>query len=116
VNQTSVRLHNGELTLAEAVAGAEGINLSTANTEQIYVIRGVPVESEDGPRIEPRIYQLDASDATALLMADAFPMRPRDVVFVSTAEIVRWNRVMQQIAPTINAAFQIERLESGFTD
>ncbi|WP_070990087.1 polysaccharide biosynthesis/export family protein [Halofilum ochraceum] len=116
VNQTSVRMHNGELTLAEAVAGAEGINLSTANTEQIYVIRGQPVEGEDGLRIDPRIYRLDASDATALLMADAFPMRPRDVVFVSTAEVVRWNRVIEQIAPTIRSAYQIELLNRGVSD
>ena len=116
--QTTVPLHNGELTLAEAIAGADGVDLSKANTEQIYVIRGVPEDGADGqgPRIVPKIYRLDASNATALLLADAFPMHPRDVVLVSTTEIVRWNRVMQQILPTIQAGYQLRVIDRGFAN
>lgn len=116
--QSTVPLHNGELTLAEALAGADGIDLNTADTERIYVIRGVPANDEDGEttRLEPRIYRLDARDATALLLADSFPMQPRDVVYVPAPGIVRWNRVLEQIMPSVQAGYRLRVIEEGFDD
>lgn len=114
--QTSVPLHRGRLSLAEAISEAEGIDLGAADTRQVYVIRGVPRSRDDGEGTEivPEIYRLDASDAAALLLADTFPLQPRDVVWVATAEIVRWNRVMENIFPTIRAAYQLRLLDRGF--
>jgi len=82
----------GRLTLAEALADVEGIDQASASGV-FYVIRG---------RYErPTVYRLDASSADALLLAVQFPMRPADVVLVSTSELTRWNRVMSQILPTV---------------
>jgi len=114
--QSTVAMHEGELTLAEALAGAKGIDLQTADTERIYVIRGVPKAGDDGDpaELEPRIFRLDARDPTSLLLADSFPMQPRDVVFVSAPGIIRWNRVLEQIMPSIRAGYRIRAIESGF--
>ncbi len=94
----------GRMTLAEALndtppAGSgDGIDPVAGNPAQIYVIRG---------RYErPTIYKLDASSPDAMLLAVQFPLRPRDVVFVSTYELARWNRVISQILPTIQAIWQ----------
>jgi polysaccharide export outer membrane protein len=85
----------GRLTLAEAINETGGLEPSVANVGQIFVIRG----SYDAPTI----YRLDASSADALLLAAAFPLKPRDVVFVSTYQLAQWNRVINQILPTITA-------------
>jgi len=104
----------GRMTLAEALADPSGMisgtgGLSTgtvtnwfdqsfANAAKIYVIRG----SYDAPRI----FHLDASSPDAILLASQFPLQPRDVVFVSTYGLTRFNRVMTQILPTIQAVWQ----------
>lgn len=110
--QRAVMMDQGRLTLAEALADAEGLDLSTANTHGVYIIRAVPTIAPDGTpgAVEANIYQLDLHDASALVLADAFQMQPRDLVYVSSSGLVRWNRVIQQILPTITTLFQTDRL------
>jgi polysaccharide biosynthesis/export protein len=85
------------MTLAEAIGDAEGLEPAVANVAKIYVIRG--------DFNAPDIFRLDASFADALLLATMFQLQPRDVVFVSTYELTRWNRVLTQIVPTIQTLF-----------
>lgn len=89
----------GRMTLAEALVDQTGGFLpSQANVSQIFVIRG---------RYEaPSIFRLDASSPDALLLAAQFPLEPRDVVFVSTYDLTRFNRVIQQILPTVQTLWQ----------
>lgn len=101
--QAQVYIDITGLTLAEAIAQVKGFDLRTADTRGVYVIRGVP----DG---ELTVYQLDASRATAMMLADGFELQPRDVVFVSTAPLARWNRVIEQILPTVQSLWQTRQL------
>jgi polysaccharide export outer membrane protein len=90
----------GRMTLAEALVDQTGGFLAgQANVAQIFVIRG-----EYGA---PNIFRLDASSPDALLLATQFPLEPRDVVYVSTYELTRWNRVMNQILPTVEALWYV---------
>jgi len=36
------------------------------------------------------------------LLADRFPLQPRDVIFVDRAEGVRWNQIIDQVQPTVS--------------
>lgn len=84
----------GRMTLAEALVDQTGgFQPAQANVSQIFVIRG-----EYGA---PTIFRLDASSPDAILLATQFPLEPRDVVFVSTYDLTRFNRVIQQILPTV---------------
>lgn len=51
---------------------------------------------------KPKIFHLDAKSPDALLLADRFPLQPRDVIFVDRAEGIRWNQIIDQIQPTVN--------------
>ena len=92
------------------------INQVTADTDKIYVIR----ESLTSP-MEGDVYQLKAKNPNTLLLANQFNLLPGDVIFVSPANIVRWNRVISLITPQsgifttykdINATLESE-FESG---
>jgi polysaccharide export outer membrane protein len=79
-------------TLAEALADAGDVDHFTSNPHQIFVLRG-----SGG---NPEIYHLDSKTPDVLLLADRFPLRRRDVVFVDAADVVRWNRLILHILPT----------------
>jgi polysaccharide export outer membrane protein len=89
----------GRMTLAEALGESEWFDLSTANAAKIYVLRG--------NYSAPSVFHLDAESPDALLLATQFPLKPRDVVYVSTYDLTRWNRVMTQILPTIQGMWYI---------
>jgi polysaccharide export outer membrane protein len=94
-NPSSVEIINGELTLAAALGEVGGVNQNTANPSAIYVIRGSDQEN-------PQIFHLDAQFATGMLLAERFDMRAQDVVFVDTAGVSQWNRVISQLLPSVN--------------
>jgi polysaccharide biosynthesis/export protein len=92
----SVVMPRGRMTLAEALADSGGVNPFSGNSGQIYVIRGQPNSTK------PAIYHLNAKSPDALVLADQFNLRARDVVFVDAVPVVRWARVVNNILPTID--------------
>ncbi len=98
-NQTqrsrSIIMNKGRLTLTEALSEGGGINQETADAARIFVFRGGTVSGK------PEIFHLDAKSPDALLLADRFPLEPRDVIYVDRAEGIRWNQIIDQIQPTV---------------
>ena len=87
---------HGNLSLARALTEAGGILGATADARSIYVIR------QGGAASAVDVYHLDARNPTAMVMADRFPLDSRDIVYVDAGTVVRYNRVMSQLLPTIS--------------
>lgn len=96
IKPSSLPMPRGRMSLTEALADVGGTNPLTANDAQIYVIRA----KADA---KPQIFHLNARMADALILADAFDLQARDVIYVDPVPIVRWNRLIQQILPTLGA-------------
>lgn len=93
----NVRLGNERLSLTDVLARAGGINETSARPSGIFVIRGNDTDNE---RLAT-VYQLDISNASAFTLGSSFTMQPTDVVYVTTAPIARWNRVISQLLPSV---------------
>ena len=99
---SSYLMRKGRMNLAEAIGGSEGFDRSSSDPSRMYVIRGV--------QGMPVVYQLDAESPDALLLATQFQLHPQDVIYVSSTNLTRWNRVMTQILPTIQGLWQTKVL------
>lgn len=97
-------LHDGRLSLTEALGEVGGPDPWTSNPGQIYVVRKLPHEL-GGENVLPEIYHLDASSPTAFVLANDFQLQPRDVVYVDPAPVVRWNRFVSNLLPSYNSLF-----------
>jgi polysaccharide export outer membrane protein len=89
-------LRNGRLSLNEALGDAGGINPTSGDPRQVYVIR-------NGAAGNPQIFHLDARTAVAYALAEGFELQARDVVFVDPVPLVSWNRVISLILPSASA-------------
>jgi polysaccharide export outer membrane protein len=95
-------LSGGRLNLAQALDDAGGLDLTTANAGRIFVFRGAYAKAQ--------IFWLDARSPVAMLLADEFELQPQDVVFVAAPSIVSWNRIIAQILPTVESAYETKVL------
>ncbi len=91
-----VPMRYGKLTLNEALGEAVGVNPISSDPSQVYVLR-----NEKGD--QPEIYHLNASTPYNYILAEGFQLKPRDVVYVDPAPIVRWNRVISLLLPSAQA-------------
>lgn len=89
------------MNLTSALELVGGINPVTSNVNQIYVLR-----KKDPKSVEA--YLLDAGSVTAMLYAQRFFLRNEDIVYVSTAGIAQFNRVMTQILPAAETIWYTE--------
>jgi polysaccharide export outer membrane protein len=90
-------LMHGNLSLAKALTDAGGILGTSADAHSIYVIRqGRGANAVD-------VFHLDARNPTAMILADRFPLNPRDIIYVDAGTLVRFSRVMGMLLPTVTA-------------
>jgi len=90
--QQALQIHKGKLTLAQAISEANGVDFNTSNAEEIYVIRA--------GQAKPEIFQLNGESPDAMILAEQFSLQPHDIVFVGTAGVTQWSRVLNQLMPS----------------
>jgi len=95
--QQALQINKGKLTLAQALAKAYGVDFNTSRAEEVYVIRTGELKTGE---LKPEIFQLNAKSPDALILADQFHLQAHDTVFVSTAGVTQWSRVLNQILPS----------------
>ncbi len=91
VTPKALTMHNGRLSLNEALGEAGGVSPLTGDQRQVYVVR----RAADGPRV----FQLDAGSAGALAMAEDFELAPKDVVYVAASPLANWHRNISLLFP-----------------
>lgn len=96
VKPSTIDLTRENVTLTQAVTRVGGLKEDSADARGIFVFR-------DGP-MGITVYQLDASNPTAYLIGTRFVILPQDVIYVTTAPLHRWNRLISSLLPTITTA------------
>ncbi|MDR5837515.1 polysaccharide biosynthesis/export family protein [Caballeronia sp. LZ034LL] len=100
-----VNMVRGRASIADALTLAGGVLDTDANVRQIYVVRG----ARSNPA-RPDIFRLDMSQPDSLLLSTQFQLRPQDVVYVGTAGAVQFNRLINQVLPTLQTLFYLKQL------
>ena len=119
----TITIDRAGMSLTEALSTVGGLNQENSDATGVFVIRankarnasddtelviassGEKSASEKAANTSQQpiasIYQLDISDATAMVIGTAFEIQPYDIVYVTTEPISRWNRVMNNLLPTM---------------
>ncbi len=87
-----------QATLADVLYGEGGIPTRTGNPGNIYVLRPSADPAEFGA---VTAWHLDTRNAVNITLATRMQMRPNDIVFVEEQPVTKWNRVIQQIVPSL---------------
>ena len=95
--------YRGGMTLLSALAQAGGFT-PDARQGQVRVIRG--------SLAKPRVYLLDVVEILAAQRTDV-ALRPGDVVYVSPTPLAEWNRVLQQLLPSLQTLLTTRYLIEG---
>ncbi|WP_342066720.1 polysaccharide biosynthesis/export family protein [Achromobacter kerstersii] len=90
---TTVVMRDGRMSLTEALGMAGGPNQLTADASQIFVVRSTE-------EAMPLVFHLNSKSPQALAVGAKFELEPKDVVFVDTAALVRWNRFISNLFPS----------------
>ena len=93
-------------TLADALGAATGLDERRSDPSGVFVFRkGNP----------DQVYTIDLKDPAAILLTQRFPIRGEDIVYVTEAPLVRWNRLILQVLPLSQlstTAYNIDRINS----
>jgi len=91
VTPKALTMHDGRLTLNEALGESGGISPLSGDARQVYVVRKTSERT--------RVFQLDARAAGSLAMAEAFELQPKDIVYVAATPLANWNRNLSLLFP-----------------
>lgn len=93
-------------SLADALGAAAGLDERRSDPSGVFVFR------KGNPDC---VYTINLKDPGSLLLAQRFSIRGEDIVYVTEAPLVRWNRLIQQILPISQlsqSAYYLNRIDN----
>lgn len=116
VNNRRFPFDNANMTLAEAVAKAGGLDTSRADPKAVFLYRleskrtlaeaGLDTSRFPGP-VVPTVYRSNLAQGGGFFLANSFLMRDKDILFVSEDPSVEINRFMTILASVTNNAANV---------
>jgi polysaccharide biosynthesis/export protein len=103
----AVPMRDGVLSLGDALALSGSVSQVGSNPRGVYVVR-LPDNTST-----PQVFRLDAASPTGLALAGRFQLQPRDLVYVQTAGLMRWNRVMNLLLSSTVSLYNTQRAVDG---
>lgn len=94
----ALRFHADTISLTDALTTVGGLDQASANGNAVYVIRG---SGGDFSKEAAKVFQLNSKSATGFILANRFRLQPQDVVYVGPTDISRWNRVVDELLPSL---------------
>jgi len=95
----SLTYRTSTISLADAIGQGGSALQASAKSNAVYVIRNTSAD----PAIvtQASVYQMNLNDPLALVMSDRFQLKAGDVVYIGAPGIVRWNRFISQLFPSL---------------
>lgn len=93
-------------SLADALGAAAGLDERRSDPSGVFVFR------KGNPDC---VYTINLKNPDSLLLAQRFAIRGEDIVYVTEAPLVRWNRLIQQILPISQlsqSAYYLNRIDN----
>lgn len=108
------------ISLAQAIGRSGGLNDARADAKGLFIFRfedpsAVPAEARAGPMTRdgriPVIYRLDLKDPASFLLAQDFPMRDRDVLYVANAPAAELQKFLTILTSSIYSVYTLINLQ-----
>lgn len=112
VNPGQVGMGANRLTLTDVLTEVGGIEESSADAAGVFVIRPAPRSTEQ----VADVYQFDLRNSIAYVFSNQFRVQPNDIVYVSTTQLGRLNRVIDQVSPALDLINLTETAETSLRD
>jgi len=93
VTKPGVYFPNIDYSLTELISTA-GINKLTANASKVFVIR----EDYDS-FLKINVFKLNINNPINLVLGKRFLLQPKDIIFIPSTRLVKWNRVISLLVP-----------------
>ena len=106
-----VGMGSNRLTLTDVITEVGGIVESSADAAGVFVIR--PAR---GTNRVADVYQFDLRNSIAYVFSNQFRVMPNDIVYVSTTQLGRLNRVIDQVSPALDLINLTETAETSLRD
>jgi polysaccharide export outer membrane protein len=91
------------ITVSQALAKSQGLRDDLANPRGVFLFRyepiavvhalGEPMATRPPDGISPVVYRFDFADASTFHLADRFPVRDKDIIFVADAAAAQINKL-----------------------
>jgi len=104
----SLPMKKRRMTLAQAIGNAGSYNRDS-DIRKVFVIRGIGETSN----VNLQVYQVNLETAEGTVLAGRFPMKPRDVIYVSTNSFAKFSRILDRFFPYFTRAAGIESVLSN---
>jgi polysaccharide export outer membrane protein len=105
----TVEVNRYGLNLAEALSEVGGIDERSADANGIFVLRKRDLE-KDG--VIADVYQLHAKNVAALVLAEQFELDPQDLVYVTSAPLARWTKVISLLLPALTTVDRLQDIDN----
>jgi polysaccharide export outer membrane protein len=103
------------ITLAQAMGRVGGLNDGRADSKGFFIFRyenpSLPILKPNSPVTEdnqvPVIYQFDLNDPATFFMAQQFPMKNKDLIYVATASSVELMKFLAIVTSVLSPAVAV---------